>query len=46
MGLSLMETQESIQQVCVQEKVTDVDGKHSKVKIRVEDWDIIGQCTA
>ncbi len=30
----------------MQEKVTDVDGKHSKVKMRVEDWDIIGQCTA
>ena len=43
MGLSLMKAQESIQQFCVQEKLTDVDGKN--FKMGVEDWDIIGQCT-
>jgi len=33
-----MKAQESIQQFCVQEKMTDVDGKH--FKMGVEDWDI------
>ena len=43
-GLSLMKAQESIQQFCVQERMTDVEGNH--FKMGVDDWDIIGQCTA
>jgi hypothetical protein len=42
-GLSLMKTQENIQQFCVQERITDVEGNH--FKMGVDDWDIIGQCT-
>ena len=43
-GLSLMKTQEIIQQFCVQERMTDVEDNH--FKMGVDDWDIIGQCTA
>ena len=43
-GLSLMKAQDSIQQFCVQERMTDVEGNH--FKMGVDDWDIIGQCTA
>ncbi len=43
MGLSLMKDQEIIQKFCVQERMTDVEGKHCKKG--VDDWDIIGQCT-
>jgi hypothetical protein len=38
-GLSLMKTQENIQQFCVQERMTDVEGNH--FKMGVGDWDII-----
>ena len=38
-----MKSQENIQQFCVQERMTDVEGNH--IKIGVHDWDIIGQCT-
>ena len=38
------ESQESIQQFCVQESMTDVEGKH--FKMGVDGWDFIGQCTA
>ena len=37
-GLSLMKAQESIQQFCVQERMTDVEGNH--FKMGVDDWDI------
>jgi hypothetical protein len=39
-----MKDQEIIQQFCVQERMTDVEGNH--FKMGVDDWDIIGQCTA
>ena len=39
-----MKAQESIQEFCVQERMTDVEGNH--FKMGVDDWDIIGQCTA
>ena len=39
-----MKAQESIQQFCVQERMTDVEGNH--FKMGVDDWDIVGQCTA
>jgi hypothetical protein len=39
-----MKAQESIQQFCVQERITDVEGNH--FKMGVDDWDIIGQCTS
>ena len=39
-----MKTQEIIQQFCVQERMTDVEGKH--FKMGVDNWDIIGQCTS
>ena len=42
--LSLMKTQENIQQFCVQVRMVDVEVKHFKVG--VDDWDIIGQCTS
>ena len=42
-GLSLMKDQESIQQFCVQERVTDGEGNH--FKMGVDDRDIIGQRT-
>ena len=35
---------ESSQQFCVQQRMTDVEGNH--FKMGVDDWDIIGQCTA
>ncbi len=38
-GLSLMKDQEIIQQFCVQERMTDVEGNH--FKMGVDDWDII-----
>ena len=39
-----LKAQESILQFCVQERMTDVEDNH--FKIGVDDWDIIGQCTA
>ena len=36
-----MKAQESIQEFCVQERMTDVEGNH--FKMGVDDWDIIGQ---
>ena len=39
-----MKGQESNQQFCVQERMTDVEGNH--FKMGVEDWDIIGKGTA
>ncbi len=39
-----MKAQESIQQFCVQDRMTDVEGNH--FKMGVDDWDIIGPCTA
>ncbi len=38
-----MKGQETIQEFCVQERMTDVEGNH--FKMGVDDWDIIGQCT-
>jgi len=39
-----MKAQENIQQFCVQERMTNVEGNH--FKMGVDDWDIIGQCTS
>jgi hypothetical protein len=39
-----MKTQDRIQKLCVQERMTVVEGNH--FKMGVDDWDIIGQCTS